>query len=94
MIWEWWVAAAGVVGLFILFIIVSAVDRRSPKKGVQIENIRAQLMLLSTDAKEIEDFLMLKEPYITQELISQLIARVAELKTEKVELTETKDGEL
>lgn len=86
MNWIWWMAV-GVIGLFLLLFVMGLFGKADRKKGVQIENIRAQLMLLSTDAKEIEDFLLLKEPYITQELINLLIARVAEIKTGSVELT-------
>lgn len=85
MNWIWW-TVIGVVGLFLLLFVMGLLGKADRKKGVQIENIRAQLMLLSTDAKEIEAFLMLKEPYITQELINLLIARVAELKVSPVQL--------
>lgn len=59
-------------------------DFKKDKHGVQIEMIRAQLMLLSNDTKEIEEFLMHKEPYITKEMIDKLINRVAEIKAEEV----------
>lgn len=55
--------------------------RRS--KGVQIENIRAQLMLASNDCNEVECFLLAKEPYITRELVQKLIERILELKTDE-----------
>jgi DNA-binding transcriptional MerR regulator len=74
----WWIVVA-IVGISLY--VASMPDSRRAKKGVQIENIRAQLMLLSADPKEIEAFLLGEDlPYITQELITQLIARIVELK--------------
>lgn len=58
-------------------------DRKRKREGVQIEMIRARLMLLSTNPKEIQEFLENKEPYITQDMIDQLINRVAEIKAEE-----------
>lgn len=81
-----WVAVS-VIGLIVIRGLYRTFWKSKKNEGVQIENIRAKLILLSTDPKEIEDFLMLKEPYITQELIDLLIARVAELKNNKVDLT-------
>lgn len=62
--------------------------RRRKQAGEQIENIRAQLMLLSTDHNEIYEFLMLKEPYISQDLIQQLINRITELRIDENVKTE------
>jgi hypothetical protein len=59
-------------------------DLKRKREGVQIEMIRARIMLLSTDTKEIQEFLENKESYITQEMINQLINRVAEIKAEEV----------
>ena len=62
--------------------------RRRKQAGEQIENIRAQLMLLSTNHNEIYEFLMLKEPYISQDLIQQLINRITELRIDENVKTE------
>jgi len=70
--------------LVLLFAIGAYIDRKKEKHGVQIEMIRARLILLSTDPKEIEEFLLNKEPYITKEMIEQLINRVSEIKAEQV----------
>jgi hypothetical protein len=64
--------------------VVQALACKRKREGVQIEMIRARLMLLSTNPKEIQEFLENKEPYITQEMIDQLINRVAEIKAEEV----------
>ena len=73
--------------IFLMFSIGMYADIKSTREkrrsGVQIEMIRARLMLLSTSPKEIEEFLMNKEPYITQEMIEQLINRVAEIKADE-----------
>jgi len=58
-------------------------DHKRVKEGVQIEMIRARIMLLSTDPFEIQKFLENKEPYITKDMIEQLINRIAEIKAEE-----------
>lgn len=70
--------------LFITFTIVQRLHHKWKKdEGVKIEMIRAKIMLQSNDPKEIEDFLLDKEPYLTEEIINQLINRIGELKADK-----------
>lgn len=80
------------VGLILTLGLFSSI-RSSKKNGVQIENIRAQLILPTTDYKAMETFLLNKEPYLTPELIKQLIDRINELKTD-AQLIEQFDAKL
>lgn len=80
------------VGLILAIGLFSSV-RSSKKNGVQIENIRAQLILPTTDYKAMETFLLNKEPYLTPELIKQLIDRINELKID-AQLIEQFDAKL
>lgn len=99
-----WIALIGGPTLLVLSIVVGLVRavNKSKKSGVQIENIRAQLILPSTDYKAMEEFLLVKEPYLTAELIILLINRINELKVEdqikedfdsKLRISTTKDTE-
>lgn len=56
--------------------------KKAKKEGVRIENIRAQLILPTTNYHQMENFLLAKEPYLSPELIQQLINRIQELKTD------------
>jgi hypothetical protein len=77
--------SAAIIGLFIMFCIAGIYnDIKQQKHGVQIENIKARILLLSDDSKEISNFLITKEPYIAKDLIEQLINRLAELKADEV----------
>jgi hypothetical protein len=70
--------------LFVLFYITQKIDGRKKKnEGVQIEMIRAKILLLSSSPIEISNFLELKEPYLTEDMINQLINRIAELKADE-----------
>jgi hypothetical protein len=79
-----WLIIIGGPTLLVLVIVSGLFSsvRKSRKEGVQIENIRAQLILPSTNHEELEAFLLDKEPYLKPELIQQLIDRIQELKTD------------
>ena len=79
-----WLVIIGGPSLLVLVIVSGLFSsvRKSRKEGVQIENIRAQLILPSTNHEELETFLLNKELYLKPELIQQLIDRIQELKTD------------
>jgi len=81
---NWFMFGLG-IGVFIFFIFMAIYsDIKERKKGVQIEMIRARLLLLSSDPKAIEEFLVVKESSLTKEMIDDLINRVVEIKAEEV----------
>jgi hypothetical protein len=81
MIWFFIIVGLG-IALFIALGIFFDLKRK--KEGVQIEMIRARLMLLSANPQEIQEFLECKEPYITKDMIEQLINRVAGIRAEEM----------
>lgn len=73
---------------FVTLGFLSLGNKKARAKGVQIENIRAELILPSTNYRELEEFLLNKEPYLKPELITQLIDRIKELKTDAMIIEE------
>lgn len=71
--------------IFLGVLLVEAWDDRAfhTRKGVRECNTKAQILLVSTDPDEIESWLLIKEPYITEALAKALLNRVIELKTER-----------
>ena len=85
-----WLFMLGGPALLVLFVIMGAFFsvKRAVKHGVQIENIRAQLILPTTDYQAMEKFLLAKEPYLAPDMIQQLINRIQELKTDALQFEE------
>lgn len=71
------------IGAIALLLFIELSKRRRKEKGVQIEMIRARIKLQSNSPKEIERFLLQKEPYLTNDMIDQLINRIGELNADR-----------